>query len=102
LISPTTFTNRTSVILIVTVTLTVIVILTLQVKERNYTMTSWWSDCVYWDTLIHDWSTQGCRVTSDTTLAMTHCSCSHMTAFATRQEVVRVKVTKEKVEDYFK
>jgi len=65
-------------------------------------MTSWWSDCVYWDTLIHDWSTQGCRVTSDTTLAMTHCSCSHMTAFATRQEVVRVKVTKEKVEDYFK
>ncbi|XP_016288259.2 glycine cleavage system H protein, mitochondrial isoform X1 [Monodelphis domestica] len=39
------------------------------------------SQCVFWDELQEDWSTDGCQVGPQTTLYSTHCLCNHLTFF---------------------
>nr|XP_023646474.1 polycystic kidney disease protein 1-like 2 [Paramormyrops kingsleyae] len=39
------------------------------------------SQCMYWDEVTSDWSTQGCRVGPLTTPSATQCFCNHLTFF---------------------
>ena len=64
-------------------------------------MLSWWSQCVYWDTEEQEWSGAGCNVTKETTLTVSHCSCNHLTAFASKRQMINMSLSHQPIEKYF-
>lgn len=43
------------------------------VRERVYSLRTWWGRCLFWDTALHSWSGEGCHTTANSTLNSTVC-----------------------------
>ncbi|XP_017296730.1 polycystic kidney disease protein 1-like 2 [Kryptolebias marmoratus] len=47
----------------------------------SLTVTIFMSKCLYWDTELEKWRTEGCMVGDKSTPKLTHCLCNHLTLF---------------------
>lgn len=72
-----------------------------EVTERLYNISTWLSECVFWDVRAMEWSGQGCTVSGSVSSSVMQCSCNHLTAFASRREALDLSVIIEPVERFF-
>ncbi|XP_071948700.1 polycystin-1-like protein 2 [Antedon mediterranea] len=49
--------------------------------DDNYTISAFMANCLYWNTEVEQWNTDGCQVGVLTTENVLHCQCSHLTFF---------------------
>ncbi|XP_072452062.1 polycystin-1-like protein 2 [Chiloscyllium punctatum] len=72
-----------------------------QLTNITVALTSFISQCVYWDEVYNNWSSSGCRVGPLTTLQNTQCLCNHLTFFSSSFFVMPNAVDVSKTAELF-
>uniref|UniRef100_UPI00398F8683 polycystin-1-like protein 2 n=1 Tax=Pristiophorus japonicus TaxID=55135 RepID=UPI00398F8683 len=63
-----------------------------EIYPTTFTISTFNTNCVYWDEVQHYWSTHGCKVGPRSNLERTQCLCNHFSLFATSFLVLPNKV----------
>ncbi|GFR73048.1 LOW QUALITY PROTEIN: polycystic kidney disease protein 1-like 1 [Elysia marginata] len=72
-----------------------------EVKGRNYTLNTWWSNCLYWNTSLEGWHSNGCSVMPSSTVDQLHCKCNHLTTFGSHFELIPTYLSYTDVDEFF-
>ncbi|RUS75939.1 hypothetical protein EGW08_016304 [Elysia chlorotica] len=72
-----------------------------EVQGRNYTLSTWWSSCLFWNNSEGRWSSDGCRVMPSSSVDEVHCRCNHLTTFGSQFELIPTYVSYTDVDGFF-
>ncbi|KAH3794558.1 hypothetical protein DPMN_148095 [Dreissena polymorpha] len=73
-----------------------------EVTHYNYTLQLWWGQCLYWHVAKEMWLPDGCSITPMSTIAVTRCSCNHLTAYGGTVELIPNKLSFADIEGFFR
>ena len=73
-----------------------------EITLRNYTLQLWWGQCLYWHDAKQAWRADGCTISQESTFEVTKCSCSHLTTFGGKFELVPNELSLVDVENFFR
>ncbi|KAK3791119.1 hypothetical protein RRG08_010520 [Elysia crispata] len=72
-----------------------------EVQRRNYTLNTWWSDCLYWNISMGHWSSNGCHVMPSSSVNELHCRCNHLSTFGSHFELIPTYLSYTDVDGFF-